>query len=122
MDFCSTGQFRNGRHSENSTASSNLCAFITYYLWRVIDVYYDVSVIYIGQGGLIGFLLPYASWYGSILLKKMLASFLHRHGVVLLLICQRMRSAFVYQLKVIFDMTLLLTKPITTLDKQLSSW
>ena len=46
-------------------------------------------------------------------------------GVVCLLpcsICQRMRSVFVYQLKVTFVMTLLLKEPITTLDKQLSSW
>ena len=45
-------------------------------------------------------------------------------GVVCLLpcsICQRMRSVFVYQLKVTFVMTLLLKEPITTLDKQLSS-
>ena len=82
MDFCSTGQFRNGRHSENSTASSNLCAFITYYLWRVIDVYYDVSVMYMGRGYKIVFLLPYAYWYGSILLDKSWRPSWDRHGVV----------------------------------------
>ena len=81
-------------------------------------------MIYMGQEDLIVFLLSYASWYGSILLKEMLASFLDRQGVVYLLlalhllahaqsICLPIESHFCYDAAA--------SEPITTLDKQLSS-